>query len=54
MNWIKKNLQDGKEVKDIVIAVDVNNKLKLSLADRNDIHLMRYEADLKLHEESVT
>ena len=54
MNWIKKNLAEGKEVKGIVIAGDIDNKLKLSLADRNDIQLMRYEVDFELNDESAT
>ena len=54
MNWVKRNLADGKEVKGIVIAGDIDDKLKLSLADRNDIQLMRYEIDFELNDESVT
>ena len=54
MNWIKKYLANGKEVKGIVIAGDIDDTLKLSLADRNDVRLMRYEIDFKLHDEPIT
>ena len=55
MNWVKKNLAKGnEEVKGIVIAGDIDDKLKLALADRKDIHLMRYEINFKLHDEPVT
>ena len=54
MNWIKKNFVRGKEdVKGIVIAGDIDDSLKLSLADRKDVQLMRYEIDFKLHDEPV-
>ena len=54
MNWTKKNIADGKEVKGIIIAGDIDDKLKLSLADRKDVQLMRYERDFKLHDELVS
>ncbi|MCL4480851.1 MAG: hypothetical protein M1113_05140 [Candidatus Thermoplasmatota archaeon] len=53
MNWIKKNLAGGKEVRGTVIAGDIDNKLKLSLAELSDVQLMRYEIDFKLHHKSV-
>ena len=54
MNWVKRNLADGKGVKGIVIAGGIDNKLKLSLADRKDVQLMRYEIDFKLHDELIS
>ena len=54
MNWVKRNLAGGKGVKGIVIAGGIDNKLKLSLVDRDDVLLMRYEIDFKLHDELIS
>ena len=54
MNWVKRNLAGGKGVKGIVIAGGIDNKLKLSLADRKDVQLKRYEIDFKLHDELIS
>ena len=48
MNWVKDNLAEGKEVKGIIIAGDIDDNLRLSLADRTDIELMCYKIDFKL------
>ena len=50
MNWVKGNLVGTMNVKGLLIAGDIDESLKLSLADRNDVHLMRYEVNFKLHE----
>ena len=48
VNWVKENLAGTKKVRGLVIAGDVDESLKLSLADRKDIKLMTYEIDFKL------
>jgi hypothetical protein len=48
VNWVKENLAGTKKVSGLVISGDVDEGLKLSLADRKDIKLMTYEIDFKL------
>ncbi len=50
MNWVRENLAGTMNVKGLVIAGDIDESLKLSLADRNDVQIMRYEVNFKLHE----
>ncbi|QRF75612.1 hypothetical protein Thermo_01118 [Thermoplasmatales archaeon] len=49
VNWVKNNMAGNKKVKGLVIAGDIDERLRLSLADRKDIKLMTYEIDFKLH-----
>jgi RecB family endonuclease NucS len=48
MNWVKRNLADGGEVRGVIVAQHVSEKLQYSLADRTDVQLFEYEISMNL------
>jgi len=51
--WVKRNLASGKEVKGLVIAPEVDEKLELALSEVDQVELLVYKIDFKLHKPNL-
>ncbi len=49
MGWVKLNLSKGKKVKGVIIAKNVNEKLKYAASIIPDINLFEYELNFNIH-----
>lgn len=47
-NWVKTHLADGKRVRGIIIAKQINDRIRYAVAGDDEIDLMEYEVSLTL------
>lgn len=50
MSWIKEKLAGDKEVKGVIMASDIDDKLRYAVKYNHDITLIRYSLDFKIEE----
>ncbi len=52
MGWVKSNLSNGKDVKGVIVALNIDDKLRYAASVINDISLFEYELNFKIQEVS--